>query len=462
MSQPAARASEPLRRCAGSAAVALAKPAAAAGLTLDSSDFSEGVGAFTGWAALCADPRAGPGTVSLALLGSGDTVCGGMWVHAPAAAPAPAALRAYAEAVGAVLLRNAAHADALRAAAAAARADADATLALQRAFLSGVTHELRTPLNAVVGFTAAVLEGAALAPRDAEYLRCSMSSANSLLGIIDQLLEFAKWGQVDDDAASLASAALAHVPLRLPAVLDELVDVMGGRAAAAGVRLLVEARSRAAAAALLGDPPRLRQVLVNLVDNGVKNTPSGGTVVLTADVCAAPRRDAEDSDNDNGDSSADDPSNGGSARSSKESDEDARAAAMLPPPARGSSLSSGDAALLPPLPIWLRITCADTGTGIPPEQHWRLFRPFSQVPPAHGGGAKPPGTGLGLVISRAIVRSRAATSLSPPHPARAPPSACWRRSPPTPRRRRARPPTPARSKASCCCLCCVTPRCPPC
>ena len=409
MRAAARRGSAPL----GSAAAALAKPAAAAGLTLDSSDFLEGVGAFADWAALCADARCGPGTVSLALLGSGDTVCGGMWVHAPAAAPAPAALRAYAEAVGAVLLRNATQAEALRAAAAAARADADATLALQRTFLSGVTHELRTPLNAVVGFTATVLEGAALAPRDAEYLRCSLSSANSLLGIIDQLLEYAKWGQMEDNAASLASAALAHVPLRLPAVLDELVDVLGGRAAAAGVRLLMEARSCAAAAALRGDVPRLRQVLVNLVDNAMKNTPSGGMVVLTADVCAAPRCDMDDGDSDSsagesgGRSSArssiDESGGGSGSKATTDLNEDAFAAAMLPPPACRSSLESDNAA---PLPIWLRITVADTGIGIPPEQRWRLFRPFSQVPPAHGsGGAKPPGTGLGLVISRAFVRS---------------------------------------------------------
>jgi len=371
----------------GSAAAALAKPAAGAGLTLDSSDFAEGVHAFVDWAALVADARAGSGTVSLALLGSGSSVCGGLWVHAPAAAPAPAALRAYAEAVGAVLLRNAAHAAALHAAAAAARADADVTL---------------------VGFTAAVLEGAALAPRDAEYLRCSMSSANTLLAIIDQLLDYAKWGNADVAGGAVGGAALAHAPLRLCNVLDEVVGVLGGRAAAAGVRLVVEASARAARAAVRGDAPRLRQVVVNLVDNALKHTPRGGAVTLTADVRAAPRRGVARSsggsdDDDDDELSCGSSSHKGTANDSSQSDDDARHL-LLAPPARGASLDGADAAPLPPLPTWLRITVADTGTGIAPEEHWRLFRPFSQVP---GGvaGAKPPGTGLGLVISRAIVRS---------------------------------------------------------
>ena len=181
----------------GSATAALSEPSSCAGMTLDSEDFDEGSQAFPDWAALV-DPRgAGPGTVSLSLMGTGAEIAGAMWVHTPASecAPSPAALREYAECVGAMLIRNRAHRAALKGAASAARADAENTLALQRAFLSGVTHELRTPLNAVVGFTATVLEGAALSAVDAEYLRCSMTAANTLLTIIDQLLDYAKWGQ---------------------------------------------------------------------------------------------------------------------------------------------------------------------------------------------------------------------------------------------------------------------------
>jgi signal transduction histidine kinase len=119
-----------------------------------------------------------------------------------------------------------------------------------------------------------------------------MSSANTLLAIIDQLLDYAKWGTADVAGGAVGGAALAHAPLRLCNVLDEVVDVLGGRAAAAGVRLVVEATARAARAAVRGDAPRLRQVVVNLVDNALKHTPRGGAVTLTADVRAAPRRGA--------------------------------------------------------------------------------------------------------------------------------------------------------------------------
>jgi hypothetical protein len=274
----------------GSAASALSKPGTCAGLTLDSDDFAEGAEAFADWyvlsllhcrrcpvirpltppafarSALCAPEAAGPGTISLSLLGSGNDVVGGLWLHAPTGtqAPAPAALREYAECIGAVLLRARTHRALLRAAAAAARADADATLALQRAFLSGITHELRTPLNAVVGFTSTVLEGNQLAAHDAEYLRCSLTAANTLLTIIDQLLDFAKWGQASEQGGATALLTLADVPLRVRDVLDELVDVTGGKAATKGVSLCVQLDAGSQTARLRGDPARLRQVLVNL------------------------------------------------------------------------------------------------------------------------------------------------------------------------------------------------------
>ena len=129
----------------GSAFEALARSNACAGLTLDSEDFSEGADAYADWSALVSYSCAGSGTVSTSLVGCGASVVGGLWVHSPVGvcAPAPTALREYADCIGAMLLRNRAHRAALRAAAADARADADATLALQRSFLSGITHGAR-------------------------------------------------------------------------------------------------------------------------------------------------------------------------------------------------------------------------------------------------------------------------------------------------------------------------------
>jgi hypothetical protein len=259
----------------GSAAAALEHPQSCAGLTLDAEDYTEGAAAFADWAAMCADEGAGPGCMSVTLLGTGLDVTGAMWVHAPAGVtpPAPDVLCSCAEAIGAALLRSAAARARLAAAKAEARADADATLALQRAFMSGITHELRTPLNAIIGFTATVLEeSTALEAHLREHMRCVLSASHTLLDIIDQLLDYAKF----EACNGAPDGVLTDEPLCLRQVLDVLVDIAGGKAAAGGVALCVEVDAALQAARLRGDPARLRQVLVNLT----------GTCVYAPRVCA--------------------------------------------------------------------------------------------------------------------------------------------------------------------------------
>jgi signal transduction histidine kinase len=137
---------------------ALAHADCCGGFMLASEEWELGSAQFEGWAAMCAPEAAGAGAVSLTLLGFGVDTMGGLWVHTPAGGepPAPQLLHETAECVGVALLRSrAAHAHLRTSVADAtvrARADADATLALQRAFLSGITHELRTPLNAGASF----------------------------------------------------------------------------------------------------------------------------------------------------------------------------------------------------------------------------------------------------------------------------------------------------------------------
>jgi hypothetical protein len=277
----------------GSARAALDDADSCGGFALASEDAARGAATYADWAALVDRSPAGlgAGALSTSLLGYGIDVVGCLLVHTPpgCAQPAPRLLHEASESVGAALLRSrATHALlAARCAAAAARArtEADATLALQRAFLSGVTHELRTPLNAVVGFTTLVLE---LAPElDAqlrEHLRCSLTAAQTLLCVVNQLLEFAKYehmaqlqqrpGAQQQAPQQLLSPEEAAAPLRLRTVLDELVDVTGGKAAAGGVALCAEVDAALQAARLRGAAPLLRQVLINLV--GARHVSSTG------------------------------------------------------------------------------------------------------------------------------------------------------------------------------------------
>jgi hypothetical protein len=114
-----------------------------------------------------------------------------------------------------------------------------------------------------VGFNTLVLEeSAALEPHCAEWLRCSLTAAQSLLAIVSQLLEYTKFEHAQRHGG--VGVELADGPLRMRDVLDELVDVTGGKAAAAGVALCVEVDARLQAASLRGDAARFRQVLVNL------------------------------------------------------------------------------------------------------------------------------------------------------------------------------------------------------
>ena len=147
----------------------------------------------------------------------------------------------------------------------------------------------------MVGFTSTVLEGAQLTLTDAEYLRCSMTAANTLLSIIDQLLDYSKWArQAEGGSASKQPlGALAVAPLRVSTILDELVDVVGGRAASKGVSLRVEATAGVQAARLCGDAPRLRQVLLNLTENALKFVRAGGTVAFHS-FTAAPYAGGQD------------------------------------------------------------------------------------------------------------------------------------------------------------------------
>ena len=224
-------------------------------------------------------------------------------------------------------------------------------------------------------------EAAALEPHLREYLDAGLGAAHNLLDIINQLLQFAKFENAE--RAGGPREPLVCAPLQLRAVLDDVVHVVGGKAATAGVALRVEVDAALQAAPLLGDAVRLRQVLTNLADNAVKFTASAaaGRVCVTATACDAPSAATL------------------GARTSS-------LRGYTPDAGADDAITDAAVPVSPPSPLrrqWARIVIDDTGCGVPPELHDRLFRPFSQVPAAGSGGAKPVGTGLGLVICRALV-----------------------------------------------------------
>jgi PAS domain S-box-containing protein len=140
-------------------------------------------------------------------------------------------------------------------------------------FLSTMSHELRTPLNAIIGFSEVIhgeLLGPVGVPAYKTYAGDVTASGRHLLMIINDILDFAK--------AESGRLALGEETLSLAALIDETIRLLQARATAGGLRLSVDLSQ--ASAAIRGDGPRLRQVLLNLVGNAIKFTPHGGRVDL--------------------------------------------------------------------------------------------------------------------------------------------------------------------------------------
>ncbi|CAO3416018.1 ATP-binding protein [Azospirillum doebereinerae] len=161
----------------------------------------------------------------------------------------------------------------------AARRQAEQANRAKTAFLANMSHEIRTPLNAMMGF-AEILEQEVLGPHAIplyrEYARDIAESGRHLLDLVNDLLDLSK--------AEAERLDLVEAGVDVPRVVNGIARLLSERAARNGVR--IAASVPADLPPLWADERKLRQMLLNLLSNGVKFTPADGVVTVEAHVAA--------------------------------------------------------------------------------------------------------------------------------------------------------------------------------
>ncbi|SDX15548.1 PAS domain S-box-containing protein [Marinobacter mobilis] len=143
---------------------------------------------------------------------------------------------------------------------------AEAASRAKSAFMANMSHEIRTPMNAIMGFSELLLNTTGLSEEARSQAEIILTSSQSLLAIIDDILDLSK--------LEAGRMSLETVAFHLPSLLNDAISMVNRKAAEKGLNISLDVEA-GTIENVLGDPTRLRQIVLNLLSNAVKFTPSG-------------------------------------------------------------------------------------------------------------------------------------------------------------------------------------------